>query len=540
MLPFSFVSAQGPESTCGNEQLPPFTISSIESSTTGCFDVDEVFENCTPIFIRVNVHLFTDDACTGGVQITNGTQLDAYAIAEGLINNANGALADNQRQWVVGSDIPCVPFRYVLTGVYIHCKSNAIGGGNTAVLNSTYGVNPQSEVNVFIANFPGSSTGIGLWSIPKCASIDWITTGNFNHEMGHVFSLNHSWGLDGCADTPDNLIFNWDLNCDGTLTSSESNRQCWNWINPDESLVLLSTDNCPSNSDKDLNKNGIHDCKETQGIVECENPSNNYMNCSDRPCCDWAMINNNMMAYNAFQNAITECQIRRMLDNMSNNTSMQAGCGYVDYDGGCAPPSAFITQMPKDLVNTTDCNVCIIMEASFNEVRYNFRVIEVPTGIIMRSSGWKNGQVPNYCFDVGNPSGASRPPLYRPNTQYRVELTVESACQEQDFDEYVFTTPPVECKGTPIDDPICCDRMSVSPNPTTGVGVLTYTASADEKVTIYAVNSITTESSTLVSDLISVEGENQVELNMSNLQPGMHHLILISDYQYSFVNITKL
>ncbi|MBK7697315.1 MAG: hypothetical protein IPJ39_00625 [Saprospiraceae bacterium] len=41
---------------------------------------------------------------------------------------ANKALENNQKQWIVGTTIPCNPLRYMLAGVYIHCRSNAIGG----------------------------------------------------------------------------------------------------------------------------------------------------------------------------------------------------------------------------------------------------------------------------------------------------------------------------------------------------------------------------------------------------------------------------
>lgn len=525
----NLIYAQVAQQSCGNESVNPDATPE-NNPENACFNVELVMQNCTPVYVRMNFHFFTDDACTGNIQITNASQANAYKVAEQIINDANGALVNNQPQWNgTTTEVQCNPIRYVLSGVYVHCKSNAVGGYSTPSLHNTYGVNKTSEINIYIANFPGGGTGIGYSTY---ASVDWINTGNFNHEIGHTFTLGHSWVADGCGDTPE-ITHDWDSNCNGTLESGEINKQCWSYIDENESLDCNLV--AQGKDWRDDNKNGVHDCKEEEGIIECTPPTPKPIGCLSRPCCDWANINNNVMSYNAYQNSYSECQIRKMLTDLAN-----ADCGYIESVGGCAPPSAFITQMPKDIANTTYCSECIIMEASFNDFMHSYRIIEVATGNVAYDSGWKTGSVKNFCFTTGNLGGSGIPiggNRLKPNTLYRVELTVANDCEEEDYKEYTFTTPDDDC-SVPGDSGGCCP-MKLSPNPTTGIATLEYNAHTDEKVNIYSVNAISPELHVLASDLNSVEGVNFVNLNLSNLQSGTHRLVLMSQFQYSIINISK-
>jgi hypothetical protein len=528
----TFTFSQEETRLCGNEEVKPNETPQ-NNPENACFNVDLVIQNCTPVYIRMNFHFFTDDACTGNVQITNATQASAYKTAEQAINDANNTLANNQQQWNgTTTEIQCNPIRYVLSGVYIHCKTNALGGFSTPTLHANYGVNITSEINVYIANFPGNATGIGY---PTYASFDWINTGNFNHEIGHTFSLSHSFNPnDGCDDTPA-LTHQWDKNCNGTIESNEQNLLCWSFIDKNElldcNLVAAQTDW------RDANKNGVHDCKEDEGVHQCNPQSPNTPGCANRPCCDWANINNNVMSYNAYQNAYSKCQIRKMLTDLAN-----ADCGFIESVGGCPPPSAFISQTPIDVLNTKYCSECIILEASFNDTKYSYRIINVATGVEEYNSGWTNGPVKNYCFSTssivlggGIQTGGNH---LKPNTNYRIELTVANDCEKEDYVEYLFKTPNNDC-SVPNDPTGNGGSMKMTPNPTTGSAILEFNASSNEKVSIYSINTISSESHLLVSEYISVEGLNQINLNLLDLKPGNHRLLLVSELQNLTINISK-
>jgi hypothetical protein len=479
----------------------------------------------------MNFHFFTSDDCLDTIQITRGRQQHAYKVAEALLNAANDFLANNKVQWNgTTTEVPSNPIRYVLSGVFIHCKSKATGGGNTPTLHSTYGANKNSEINVYIADFPGGDTGIGFATY---ASIDWINTGNLNHEIGHVFSLWHPHdGDDYCDDTPP-LLHNWDSNCNGIIEFNEMNKQCWAYTDINEPL------NCElvkeGKEGKDFNRNGVHDCKEDEGYHPCDPLQPNTPGCQNRPCCDWANINNNVMAYNAYPNSYSSCQIRRMLTDLAN-----ADCGYIDKIGGYPPPSAFITQTPKDQANTAFCNECLIFEASSNDVMHKFQINEVSTGIVTYSSGWIHGEAKNYCFTTSDLFGYKYSNLkLKRNTAYIVELTVANAAGEEDHDEYTFTTPDGDCTIPPshYSD---FSPVEVIPNPISGgMALLEFTASEDEVVSIYTVNPLNSEVGILFEDYNCVQGVNQVELNLSALQQGIHKLVLLSQYQYATINISK-
>lgn len=81
-------------------------------------------------------------------------------------------------------------------------------------------VGKDSILNVFIISHPtdsigsksfrSSTSGISLGNSIKLGGLyhknkeNWEHATLLNHEIGHVFSLNHSWYDDGCEDTPNN------------------------------------------------------------------------------------------------------------------------------------------------------------------------------------------------------------------------------------------------------------------------------------------------------------------------------------------------
>lgn len=65
--------------------LPP------SESLDHCFTVQTIFDNCTKIWLRVNIHFFLDDNCEGTLDPLGNETISpekAYEVAESLINNA--------------------------------------------------------------------------------------------------------------------------------------------------------------------------------------------------------------------------------------------------------------------------------------------------------------------------------------------------------------------------------------------------------------------------------------------------------------------
>ncbi|GAB4495560.1 MAG: hypothetical protein OHK0019_24970 [Saprospiraceae bacterium] len=481
---------------CGwTEEL---TRDSVAQSGTHCFDVEQVFANCDPVYIRVNFHFFVNDNCNGNLQVSGTPQHTATIIAKNLVNQANDALANNQIQWQMpGATTVCNPMRYVLRGVYTHCKTNATGGYSTPTLHNIYGVNTTSEINVYVANFPGGATGIGY---PTYASIDWIETGNFNHEMGHVFSLAHNFMFDGCDDTP-NLSHSWDRNCNGTIASNnETNRQCWNHI---------PADKLPGEPGfSDANGNGTHDCNEMPP-------------CTSNPCCSWAYVDNNVMSYNTYESAWTECQVLKVLNHLND-----IDCGFVENVGGCPPPSAFITQTPKDLLNTTYCSECLILNGSFNEDEYLLNIYEIVNEqeVLAYTSGWDDGPVPNFCFSTNSHILFSGNYL-KPNKQYKVVLTVENYCGDEHSYEYLFTTPSSNCSIS--GDPSSPTEMRVNPNPGSDLIQIEFDGFANESFHLFATNNLSGNISILFQNYTALDGGNSTQINVYELAAGSYTLTLI-------------
>jgi Pregnancy-associated plasma protein-A len=502
------LKAQDEEALCGwtialNEGEPEPT----GNPEDQCFDVAAVLESCTPVYIRFNVHFFTDTDCKGSVQIINSSQRSAYKIAENLINNANHTLANNQIQWQSpGAVQVCNPIRYVLSGVYIHCLSDAVGGSHTAALHYDWSVHEDTEINVYIANFPGAATGIGF---PTYASIDWVEAGNLNHEIGHVFGLTHTFDpTENCSDTP-RVIHNWDKNCDGDLTDpGEQVLQCWSYIDAD----ML-----PGQAGfRDANNNGAHDCNE-------------MLPCTPSPCCDWLYIDNNFMSYNAYKSSYTKCQLSKMLTDLSEHD-----CSYVEKIGGCPPPHAFITQTPSDILNTDYCIECIVLEASFNETQHLLEIYSISNGVLAYSSGWKNSPVDNFCFTTKKSDAGH---FLKPNTEYRVVLAVKNECGDEDDAEYVFTTPSPKCTLEGISIGVE-EQMLLRPNPTALTIQVHFNADSDERFVFMVVDNLSGRKTIVQQNYVAYNGENQIDISVIDLNTGSYTLICIGEhhlYQSRFV-----
>lgn len=211
--------------------------------------------------VRVNIHWINNTAKTANLD-----DWKAVNYAKGMIHAANYALENNRAMWLPhDNQTPVLPtrFRYVLTGrpsqpdddgIYFHYDDSLyhyvhIGRRNANYSSrkviQKYGIQLDTVLNIFVmpyhldsmANpkFKAEQVGVALGDAVKIAGpwvrmweknyeSFWETRGNINHEIGHIFGLNHAWNTnDGCDDTPrhDQRCFNRDSGpgCD-TLASN--------------------------------------------------------------------------------------------------------------------------------------------------------------------------------------------------------------------------------------------------------------------------------------------------------------------------------
>ncbi|MEM0993842.1 MAG: reprolysin-like metallopeptidase, partial [Bacteroidota bacterium] len=235
-------------------------------------------------YVRVNVHFVNSSDSS-----KNYVGKEAVEFAKNLIGNANKDLSRNKKMHLpIGNTTPVLPTQYRLkltrqsdrehdTGVYCHFDDELCyyvhKGKNRNLQDRSvikkYGIQLDSVLNVFIMphhpdsiiskTYAGGGVGVALGTNIKMAGVYeggkpfWHYRQILNHEVGHVFGLQHTWAYnDGCEDTP-------------------RNPNCWN-----------------------KSKNGTK--------------------------CD-SLASNNMMDYNAWQLALTPCQIGRVHRMMSTLNS---------------------------------------------------------------------------------------------------------------------------------------------------------------------------------------------------------------------------
>ena len=236
-----------------------------------CFDVEWVQGNCIPVYINVNVHFILNDSCGGNVAVEDYVQGDltppnAFNLAETMINDANEffeIMSENdQGQWnsaahnTPETDPQCIPIRYVLSGVYLHCDSES-QLVDYSFDESQFFVNPDNEVNIivtvidFYPNDPKDSPTGYASNLENFAVVENLSPGILNHELAHVFDVGHTfWPDDGCDDTWD-YNWEWDSDCDGI--PDVFNDKCWN-----SEPLYNDQDACDTN-----------------------------IFCEEHPCCEW-------------------------------------------------------------------------------------------------------------------------------------------------------------------------------------------------------------------------------------------------------------
>jgi hypothetical protein len=489
-------------------------------SSDPCFDVQEIMDECIPIYLRLNVHYFVNDDCLGKIQQENFDQSKVYENTERMIKILNNEIKNNQVQ--VRSDsgtAPCLPFRFVLTGVYTHCKTNAKGEYNIPYLNNEFGVNSSNEINFYIAHSPNGASGVGYsWhnagSAVRFNPEIWWTVGNLYHELGHILNLGHNFISDGCDDTPI-IINDWDKNCNGKIEGStdpilnEKNLTCWG--------QLYSNVKPGEPGYADINKNGVGDCDE-------KNP------CTPSPCCLAENIDNNVMSYSSNKSALTACQLKKMLEYINNNR-----CDLIEKIGACPPTNAFINQLPQDLVNEAKCVECLQLSGSWDETSYRLRIYEqAPNSVILvYDSGLKNGEATTFCFKT-NSQYPGTYTLLKPLTTYLAELTTFNGCSD-DIYNYEFITNPPNCGMNSFDE------LEIQKNPVMGELILKVTHGNEEPgVRIEATHLATGIVYVLRENINIFSGQNYIYLSSNELPQGSYILGLKGPFHVSYENFLKL
>lgn len=531
------LSAFGQIETCGTDSMEPL----LPPTDEPCLNPDSIMAKCEDgmrVWVKVNFHFFLPDDCEGSIDPNHpsygfntwGAAISAdsaFIFAEYLIERANSVLEDNKIQRNVenwppfnqpDTVAPCNPIRYLLNGVYIHCDPIANIGvvGQSAAeittLNNNFGVNTDSEFNVYLLHnqtasgdangIRGNSMVIGQWG-------NW---GLFNHEMGHVFGLQHSWANDRLDDTPP-IHFKYDFNCDGDLNENYTNgvgreteeRQC----------KTIYDVHPPIDYDGD-------------GIDNILDPCNPDPPCKVYPCCLDEYFNNNVMSYGRYLTAWTNDQIRLSL----NNFNVGDRCDFIEYIGDdCPPPVANIGLLPK--IDTSGCAFCFYLEASAHDDSYNVEFFD-SNGDPVHNMGWRAGPAKKYCISKNPAKPNEYLNGFEANQTYTIRLSVnEGGCSKTATEEVDFTLPDLNCSEEETNDDFLLKTSS--PNPHINSFTLNYQVLQPGQLQIILVNATNPAYSKVILSSQSVsDGDYQYDVSTSDLPDGVYALIFMyQDVVYS-------
>jgi len=548
------------------------------TTPTDCFDIDEIMANCTPIYMKVNLHYFLDDNCEGDLAMSNDQQhidaipnglqpnvADVYEISEAYITEANFMLEhmSNNYPWehpqtgelhmshhmlgqaehgITPTDPPCIPIRYTLSGVYVHCDTNIWNGipwdtPQLLSLFTPYEVNPSEEINVFITGVLPNSAGQGgdgsglasTLDAPEysTAVVETFGVGLFNHEMAHIFGLDHCFSaqgnMDNCPDLWDASLF-YEAQCDGVIT--------WG-----------------------LNSQGVPTGEECYNIIT--DPTDCNAICPDgspnpHPCCEWPNINNNLMNYSALAgnleySALTPCQVNKMLEDIRDNLCDQIhqigdDCSpptdwqhpyeeeypHINFVPSFPPPTANIGILPEDQILGSDCMFCFNLQGSMNEESFQL-VVNDSFGTEVFDSGIVNQEAGVICLDVL--AGAN---CLNENSgkliiggKYQAELTVQNDCSDH-TSNIAFELPRStecgfwenSCSGSPT-----ALQIDVSPNPSDGIIRFNFKAPVGGLFSIYTTNANTYSNPAKIYERQIDEGRIESFVDLSFYPKGNHYLL---------------
>lgn len=518
----------------------------VGSALNSCFDLEDVWDNGLPVYVKVNVHFILNDDCTGSIDPLTASdpvnhpaidQSHAYSKAEEMINSTNYMMEQmetrsqwNQAEW--GKDVTAARpthFRFILKGVYLHC--------NTAAKASNYnhstnlGVNIAEEINIFMVDLPGEIIGIthGSFALKSQVFHNWC----IGHEIGHLFGLNHTFDYvppaNQCPDTWSQR-WEWDDDCNINTNDVLGNR-CWH-------SDVYQEKNIPENQTKvniDVNSDGLYSIPPDfiERLCEPEWQGSPIANpCYRHPCCAWFRQNNNLMDYSAWArndvyNALTPCQIDIML-NRANNSH----CAFVEQVDGIAPPSAFISILPSDELRDVYCSYCLRLEASVNDEYYKLDIYDNTNNSLLTSTDWLEGPADLYCIKTlkEKSSHAAWFGGFLPTHDYTAVLTVKNSADVEDTYELEFTTPETGCYD------VAENNFIVSPSPATTTNInFHYNLPNAANVDIFAAHAFYGMYSGVLRSVDSQSsGPYDLTINTSSWYSGINFIIIqIDDEVYS-------
>ena len=435
-----------------------------------------------------------------------------------MINLANGYLegiSDNdQGQWnatengAIETDPTCVPIRFVLQDVQIHCNTDAqvISGFSEA---SNFYSNEGSEMNIFITEVQlGSADGFAQISqINNNIVVNDIYPGLVVHELAHALGLYHTYIGQGQAqftsDCPDVWTNGLTWDSDGDGVDDTNIHTCWN-----NAPIVNGQDACLT-----TNFDPIH------------------------PCCTWANQDNNLMGGSAWSGnpeyaAITPCQQEIMLTDIGTNM-----CDYIG-GIGCAPPAANIGLIPLDGTLEDDCDFCFHFESSMNDEEYRITFEQKnfpnPSMLTIYDSGWTQGPVGTFCINMRTslPIGVNR--VFNPGETYFVTLQVRNDCG-LDGESIRVTIPPLKhCGGRGL-----AMKVVASPNPVSSILNIEYTVEEEGEVRMGLYDPVRLENSLEILHAVEQIGVYEKSVDLTSFNNGVYFLMYEHEGVTSFETIIK-
>ncbi len=156
--------------------------------------------------------------------------------------------------------------------------------------------------------------------------------------------------------------------------------------------------------------------------------------CPKKPCDDWSKVSNNIMDYNHWEPAWTQCQVDRINQNLQGN-----GKAYIHASHGCAPPQAFFYIPSPQTICATGCKVWMNAQPSVHEDLSLIEICEVSADQpeVCRGGYFSSGWLSGFLAEINLSDWYT----FLPDKVYRIRLTVENtACPGSDVYEQVVYT----------------------------------------------------------------------------------------------------